>query len=107
MGSDEAKTARGAHSPGLTRAKAGGHGESLIRGEIMRAALWILTSTSVVVAQAGADAAPLVCFGNEPSWAVELPEPTRARVSSPHERPVDYRGSAHRIEPLGEQVWRG
>jgi heat shock protein HslJ len=73
----------------------------------VRTALWILISTSVVVAQAGADTAPLVCFGSEPSWAVELREPTRARVSSPHERPVDYRGSAQRIEPLGEQVWRG
>jgi heat shock protein HslJ len=107
MGKQRGEDARGGPFARLDASEGSVARGSLIRGEFMRTALWILISTSVVVAKAGADTAPLVCFGNEPSWAVELPEPTRARVSGPHERPVDYRGSAQRIEPLGEQVWRG
>jgi heat shock protein HslJ len=56
---------------------------------------------------AGAQDPPLVCFGNEPSWSVSLETPDSARVALPDEPPMEYQGSATRIEFLRERVWRG
>jgi heat shock protein HslJ len=50
---------------------------------------------------------PLICFGNEPSWSVDLSEPGVARVASPGEEPVAYRGTATRHAFLPETLWRG
>jgi heat shock protein HslJ len=50
---------------------------------------------------------PLVCFGNEPSWSVELLEHGVARFATPDSAPVEYRGAATRAEHLRETLWRG
>lgn len=50
---------------------------------------------------------PLICFGNEPSWSVDLTQPGTARVTLPGEEPRAYRGVATRNEPLRERIWRG
>jgi len=64
-------------------------------------ALWAIAASTVPVA-----AQPLICFGNEPSWAVDLTTPGRARVTSPDAAPVDYQGKDTRDQRLAERVWR-
>jgi heat shock protein HslJ len=64
--------------------------------------VWALSSG---VATAGER--PLICFGNEPSWRVDLTEPGTATYSTPDSSPASFRGSAARNEPLREAVWRG
>ena len=59
-----------------------------------------------VIPVAAADP-PLICFGNEPSWSVALESPDTARLALPDAPPVEYRGTANRIDPLRERVWRG
>lgn len=54
-----------------------------------------------------AEERPLLCFGNEPSWRADLTQPGVARFAMPDEGSAEYRGSATRIEPLAESVWRG
>jgi len=54
-----------------------------------------------------ADERPLICFGNEPSWGVDLTVAGSARVMLPGEEPVTYKGVAVRSEPRGEWLWRG
>ena len=56
---------------------------------------------------AAADDAPLICFGNEPFWSVDLTEPGVARFSTPDQAPVAYRGTTTRHAFLNEAVWRG
>lgn len=51
--------------------------------------------------------APLICFGNEPSWSLTFAEPGVARLALPDEPAVDYRGSATRLDALKERAWRG
>jgi heat shock protein HslJ len=50
---------------------------------------------------------PLVCFGNEPSWSVDLTERGVARFSTPDQAAVTYRGTATRHAFLKETLWRG
>jgi heat shock protein HslJ len=50
---------------------------------------------------------PLICFGNEPSWSVDLTEPGVARFSTPDQEAVAYRGTATRHAFLKETLWRG
>lgn len=64
-------------------------------------------SVASFAAQAEASQQPQVCFGTEPQWSVELPEPGIARFSTPDTAPVEFRGAATRLEHLGEAVWRG
>ena len=54
-----------------------------------------------------AEEQPLVCFGNEPSWSVDLTQRGVARFSMPDQGSAEFWGSAARIEHLGEAVWRG
>lgn len=68
------------------------------------ASLWCLVVASGAVA---AEERPLICFGNEPSWSVHLTEPGVARVATPGEEPVAYRGTATRHAFLPETLWRG
>jgi heat shock protein HslJ len=56
---------------------------------------------------AAAEDRPLMCFGNEPSWSVDLTEPGAARFATPDGEPVLYRGAATRLDFLGEAIWRG
>jgi heat shock protein HslJ len=67
--------------------------------------LWLVIAGSAT--QAVASDRPLVCFGNEPFWSVELSEPGLARFTTPDTAPVEYRGAATRVEHLGETLWRG
>jgi heat shock protein HslJ len=50
---------------------------------------------------------PLICFGNEPSWSVDLTEPGVARFATPDQEAVAYRGNATRHAFLPESLWRG
>jgi len=68
----------------------------------------IASALSLVALAAGpAFAQPLICFGNEPSWSIDLTMPDRARVSPPGSTPIDYTGRATVNTVLGEQIWRG
>ena len=49
----------------------------------------------------------LICFGNEPSWRLDLTEAGKARFSTPDSSPVDYRGAGNTLRPRNETVWRG
>ena len=49
----------------------------------------------------------MICFGNEPSWSVDLTEPGVARVATPDGEQVVYRGTATRHAFLPETLWRG
>lgn len=50
---------------------------------------------------------PLICFGNEPSWGLDLTETGKARFSTPDSPAVDYLGVANIQAPRKESVWRG
>jgi heat shock protein HslJ/uncharacterized membrane protein len=50
---------------------------------------------------------PLICFGNEPFWSLDLTEAGKARFSTPDSSPVDYRGAGNTLLPRNETVWRG
>lgn len=65
------------------------------------ASMLILMAHSAVASQ------PMVCFGNEPSWSVQLNEPGKARFATPDEPAIDYVGNETGLDPLDEQVWRG
>ena len=49
----------------------------------------------------------LICFGNEPSWRLDLPGSGEARFSLPDGQSARFRGSEARIEHRQESVWRG
>jgi heat shock protein HslJ len=49
----------------------------------------------------------LLCFGNEPSWSVDLTKRDAAKLSMLGESPTTYRGRDTRLEFLREAVWRG
>jgi heat shock protein HslJ len=49
----------------------------------------------------------LICFGNEPSWRLDLTGKGKARFSTPDSSPVDYRGAGNTLRPRNETVWRG
>ena len=50
---------------------------------------------------------PLICFGNEPFWSVDLTAPGTARWSTPDGDAVVYSGAATRHAFLPETLWRG
>jgi heat shock protein HslJ len=50
---------------------------------------------------------PLVCFGTEPFWNVDLTEPGRARYSRPEGAPAVFRGAERATATRGERHWRG
>jgi heat shock protein HslJ len=56
---------------------------------------------------AAAEERPLVCFGNEPSWSVDLADATVARLSFPGEEALPFKGKAVRHGFLHETLWRG
>ena len=58
-------------------------------------------------AYSAAPSQPMICFGNEPSWSLQLTEPGKARFATPDQPGVEYVGSETRLDPLSEQVWRG
>jgi len=58
-------------------------------------------------AMAVAGEPPLICFGNEPSWSVNLTEPGTAVFMTPDTEAIPYSGAGTRNEVLKESVWRG
>lgn len=50
---------------------------------------------------------PLICFGNEPSWRLDLTEPGKASFSTPDSAAVDFVGAVTTLAPRKESVWRG
>ncbi len=50
---------------------------------------------------------PLMCFGNEPSWKVDLTTPGVAKAAVMGEEAKTYRGGATRNEVSKETLWRG
>ena len=54
-----------------------------------------------------AEEQPLICFGTEPFWSLELTEPGTARFSTPDSLPVEYLGAASPLAPRAETAWRG
>ena len=71
--------------------------------------LWSLTLLFLLgsLTVAWAEEQPLICFGNEPFWSLELTEPQTARFSTPDSLPADYHGAANTLVPRTETVWRG
>ncbi|HKE56933.1 MAG TPA: hypothetical protein VKB46_09535, partial [Pyrinomonadaceae bacterium] len=68
----------------------------------LAAALWIVASVIPTVAQT------VVCFGNEPNWAIRFITPDRASVTLPGSfTPSEFRGRETRNELIHESVWRG
>jgi len=49
----------------------------------------------------------LICFGNEPSWRLDLTEKGKAQFSTPDSAAVDYLGAANTLAWRKESVWRG
>ena len=49
----------------------------------------------------------MICFGNEPSWGLHFADPGNARLQLPDAPPVEYRGSATRLDVIQERAWRG
>ena len=49
----------------------------------------------------------MICFGNEPSWGLHFADPGNARLQLPDAPPVEYRGSATRLDVIHERAWRG
>jgi len=50
---------------------------------------------------------PLMCFGNEPSWKVDLTTPGIAKAEVMGEEAKTYRGGPTRNDVLKETLWRG
>jgi heat shock protein HslJ len=69
-------------------------------------AVVLLFSLGLVTA-ARAEAPALICFGNEPSWRLDLTEPGKALFSTPDSAAVDYLGAASALAWRKESVWRG
>src|SRR5262245_33153209 len=68
----------------------------------LAAALGIVASVIPTVAQ------KVICFGNEPNWAISVSEPDRASVILPGSfTPREFRGRETRNELIHESVWRG
>lgn len=70
------------------------------------AGAWLLGLAGLSGAVA-AEEQPLICFGNEPSWSVDLTEPGVARFATPDQEAVTFRGQARRHAFLPESLWRG
>lgn len=70
------------------------------------AGAWLLGLAGLSGAVA-AEERPLICFGNEPSWSVDLTEPGAARFATPDQEAVTFRGQAKRHAFLPETLWRG
>ena len=67
---------------------------------------WPIGTASAQVA-AAPQPTPLVCFGTEPFWNVDLTEPGRARDSVPEGTPSVFRGAERATSMRGERLWRG
>jgi heat shock protein HslJ len=82
-----------------------------VRRELLRTSGCVCVALTLILvvqsAHAAAASPPMICFGNEPSWSLQLNEPGKARFATPDEPSVDYVGRERRLDPLNETVWRG
>jgi heat shock protein HslJ len=67
-------------------------------------ALVVLLGSSTV---AWAEEQPLICFGTEPFWGLDLTEAGTALFSTPDSSPIEYFGAASPLAPRAETVRRG
>ena len=67
----------------------------------------VLLAFAVPAAAALAAERELICFGNEPSWRLDISGAGEARFSLPDGQSARFRGSEARIEHRKESVWRG
>lgn len=58
-------------------------------------------------ATAFADERPLMCFGTEPFWSLDLTTSSTARFSTPDGESLSFEGKATRLDWLQEGLWRG
>lgn len=63
----------------------------------------LLTLATPVFAQES----PLICFGTEPFWRLDLIEPGKATFSTPDSSSTSYQGSGQTLAHRGETIWRG
>ncbi len=75
----------------------------------MKRIVWPLALVVIVAAVTAsvAQEPPLICFGNEPSWRLDLTETGKARFSTPDSPAVDYLGAANTLAHRKESLWRG
>jgi len=73
----------------------------------MRRFVLVVLGVLAAVLPGAAQERPRICFGNEPSWGVDLTTPASARLSFPGAEGVAYRGAIVRNEPIREGIWRG
>jgi heat shock protein HslJ len=75
----------------------------------MKPSVWLLALFVLVASMTStmAQETPLICFGNEPSWSLDLTAPGKARFSTPDSAAVDYAGAANTLAHRKESVWRG
>jgi heat shock protein HslJ len=75
----------------------------------MKPSVWLLALFVLVASMTStmAQEPPLICFGNEPSWSLDLTAPGKARFSTPDSAAVDYAGAANTLAHRKESVWRG
>lgn len=73
---------------------------------MIRIAAILMFTTSMSTAAVAEDR-PLMCFGTEPFWSLDLTESGLAQFSTPDGKSVFYQGAANRQDYLGEKFWRG
>ena len=61
----------------------------------------------VCVAQAAAAEPALICFGNEPSWRLDLTQADQARFGTLDGQETTYRGGVAPLAVHQEMIWRG
>jgi uncharacterized membrane protein len=66
-----------------------------------------LLATLTAAGPCAAEPPRLICFGNEPSWSVEIAATDVAWLALPDEERREFRGGETRNEPLRERIWRG
>jgi heat shock protein HslJ len=71
--------------------------------------LWplALAGTLAPLTAATAQEQPLICFGNEPFWSLDLSEPGKAAFSTPDSAPIGFVGEVTTLAHRRESVWRG
>ena len=77
-------------------------------GSLPRRSLFpLLLVLAMPVDSPASEEQPLICFGNEPSWRLDLTELGKASFSTPDIAAVEYTGAATAFAPRKESIWRG
>jgi heat shock protein HslJ len=81
---------------------------SRLRCHLLHCGIFLLLAALAIPINASAgEEQPLICFGNEPSWRLDLAVQGKASFSTPDSAAVDYIGSATAFPPRKESIWRG